>query len=450
MLSAFIAALIQLPLESQNNLALPLVRKLKAAVTRGSAVHHRAEEQTMARRVALFAFCQSLGWDLIQKQPFLDGLAENRSRVRPILGNSCATLPTVLSGKLPSEHGHFAWFVYSPQTSLFRVCRLLSHLPAAVRRSRRFRSAVERSVISSGHITGRLSTFNVPLKHLPLFDFVERRDLFEPGALGEVKTLVDFFEEAGIKYYCSSHHRTDPENADALAEELYEGEITAAFIHLTGIGHAAGTQGPRSSSLRGRMAWADHRIRRLYETATMNYDRVDVIVFSDSGMVEVTATSDLQQEIKHSGYAYGRDYVAVYEQTMARFWFLTDECREGVGQLLNTLPCGKILSDEEMSALGCRFHDNRFGEVIFLADAGTVFDPNYMSASVPVMAPGYSPEIEQLDGMFVCNRADIEPPKNLTEVCGCLIQAAAEAAGVEVAPAQQQHVAAVENRATPD
>ena len=142
----------------------------------------------MRRNVSLFIFCQSLGWDLIQRLPFIDGLAENRAPVVPMIGNSAATLPTVLSGLPPEEHGHFDWFVYSPATSSFRVCRYLSHLPAAARRSRRVRNAVVRWARNSSGMTGRLNIFNMPLRRLPLFDFAEPIDLAELGALGTTKT----------------------------------------------------------------------------------------------------------------------------------------------------------------------------------------------------------------------------------------------------------------------
>jgi len=405
----------------------------------------------MKRGVSLFIFCESLGWDLMQRLPFVDGLAENRAGVTPILGGGAATLPTVLSGAPPQEHEHFDWFVYSPRTSPFRMCRYLSYLPAAIKNSRRFRNAVVRWIRSANDITGRLDIFNMPLRRLPLFDFVEPRDLFERHALGKIKTLIDFFEENDIDYFCSDHNETDPENADALAEALYSRKIAAAFLHLRGIDTVVKHEGPGSSAVRGRMAWIDHRIRRLYETAAMGYDRVELVVFSDCGTLPVTNVFDLEDKLSKSRYAYGRDYVAVYGPTMAGFWFMTRERQTGLVQILNMLSCGRVLTKEELLEQGCWFSDNRFGEAIFLANPGTVFIPNDIVSAPLVTASGYHPHNEGLAAGFACNLGDIEPPKRLTQIHGLLVQSAARSAGIVLpAAASRRPAEAVETKTEPE
>ena len=390
------------------------------------------EDQTMKRGVSLLIFCQSLGWDLMQRFPFVDGLAENRSSMRAILGNSAATLPTALSGALPQEHGHFDWFIYSPGTSPFRSCKYLAYLPAPIRRSQRFRNAAVRSIGNSRGITGRLSVFNMPFKRLPMFDFVEHRDLLDPAALGQVRTLIDFFVTKDIRYFCSDHRLTDPENADALTEAVQAGKVSAAFVHLTGIDEVIKREGDESPALRGRIAWFDHRIRRLYETAALKYDNVELIIFSDCGAVPVSDVFDLQAHIEAGTHTYGRDYAAVYNPAMARFWFLRHECRLALVEMLNALPCGRILSREETVRQGCWFADNRFGEAIFLAHPGVAFAPNYIEAAPPAAASGYHPDNEATAAGFACNLADTEPPRALPEIRAFLVQSAARSAGIEV------------------
>ncbi|NQT18968.1 MAG: alkaline phosphatase family protein [Planctomycetes bacterium] len=387
----------------------------------------------MKRGVSLLIFCQSLGWDLMQKFPFVDGLAENRSSMKAILGSPAATLPTVLSGALPQEHGHFDWFFYSPGTSPFRLCKYLAYLPAPIRRSLRFRNAVVRSIRNSCGMTGRLSVFNMPLKRLPMLDFVEHRSLLEPAALGELRTLIDFFVTENIRYFRSEHKLTDPENADALTDALQAGKISAAFLHLTGIDQVLKREGAGSPAVRGRMAWFDHRIRRLYETAAMRYDNVELIIFSDCGAIPVSDTFDLKAHIEAGPHTWGRDYAAVYSPAMAQFWFLRAERRAAMLEMLNSLPCGRILSKQETVRQGCWFADNRFGEAIFLAHPGVAFTPNYIEAAPPAAASAYHPDNEATAAAFACNLAGVQPPRSLPDVRAVLVRSAGRCVGIDVA-----------------
>jgi hypothetical protein len=307
-----------------------------------------------------------------------------------------------------------------------------------------------RSIRNSNNMTGRLDIFNMHLRRLPLFDFVEPRDLFERNALGKIKTLIDFFEENDVDYFCSDHNETDPENADALAEALYSRKITAAFLHLRGIDPVVKHEGPRSSALRGRMAWIDHRIRRLYETAATGYDRVELIVFSDCGTLAATEVFDIEDKLRKSRYAYGQDYVAVYGPAMAQFWFMTHERHTAIVQILNTLSCGRVLTKEDLLEQGCWFSDNRFGEAIFLANPGTVFVPNDIVSAPLVTASGYHPQNEELAGGFACNLADMEPPKHLTQIHSLLVHSTARSAGIELpTAAPPQPAGAAETRTRP-
>jgi len=380
-------------------------------------------------RVSLFIFCQSLGWDVMQSLPFMDGLADNRASARPILGSACASLPTVLSGTLPDRHKHFAWFYYSPLSTPFRLFKYFSYLPV-LKNSRRLRENLVLAVKRSFGITGRLSIFNMPLKHLPLFDFAEKDNLFKPGGLGKVPTLFDLFLENNVNYFCSSPDRTDVGNADAMGAALQKGEVSAAFWHLSGMEHILTRLGPESVALRARVAWLDLRIRGIYEIASRRYHRVDLAVFSDTGVVPILDVYDLQRRIDDTGSTPYEDYVAIYEPTMARFWFISNRSRPVVRHVLDSLPCGRILSQEDLAAEGCWFDDYRFGEVIFLARPGTVFTPNNIIWELPASAGGYHPDTPGMAAGFVCNIPRLQPPKTVAGIHNLIVENVAELAGV--------------------
>ena len=387
----------------------------------------RRKDGVMKNRVCIFVFCQSLGWDLMERLPFLDGLAAIRAPMRPILGSSCATLPTVLTGTLPATHKHFAWFYYSPVSTTFRMCKFFSYVPV-LNRSRRVRDNLVHAVRKSFGITGRLSIFNMPLRYLPLFDFVEKRNLFEPGALGEVRTLIDFFKDANISYFCSAPEHSDMENADAISEALRDGGVSAAFWHLAGTDQILARRGTGSSASRGRVAWIDYKIRNIYEIACRNYRQVNLVVFSDSGVVPVYDVYDLKSRLEQTRFSHLQDYVAIIEPTMARFWLLTPMCRAAMARILSMLACGTVLSKEELQKEGCWFDDARFGEIIFLANPGTVFTPNCMNWDLPVAARGYHPDTPGMAAGIVSNIAGLAPPASVAEVYAMLVRLAAGAA----------------------
>jgi len=372
-------------------------------------------------RVSIFIFCQSFGWDLMQTLPFLDGLADVRSCARPILGSSCASLPTLLSGTLPAEHKHFSWFYYSPINTPFRVCRFLSYLPV-FRHSRKLRDNIVLAVKKSSHITGRLDIFNMPLRHLPLFDFTERRNLLLPGALGNVPTIIDFLDENNVPYVCSSPDRSDLENADIISAALLGGTASVAFWHVAGIDAILTRRGMASSAIRARVAWLDHRLRGIHDIARARYRRVDLVVFSDSGVIPILDFYNLRQRIQDTRFLPYVDYVAVYEPTMARFWFMSPSCEPVFRRILQSLPCGRIIEKDELAREGCWFDDHRFGQIIFIANPGTVFTPNHIQRESSLAARGYHPDTPGMAAAFMCNLPGIVPPATLPDIHDFLVR----------------------------
>ena len=78
--------------------------------------------------VKVFVFVDALGWEQVEKYDFLRDLLPNRRRIEMQFGYSCTAIPTILSGKRPSEHGHLAFYDYAPAKSPFRMMRYLAPL----------------------------------------------------------------------------------------------------------------------------------------------------------------------------------------------------------------------------------------------------------------------------------------------------------------------------------
>jgi predicted AlkP superfamily pyrophosphatase or phosphodiesterase len=128
------------------------------------------------------------------------------------------------------------------------------------------------------------------------------------------------------------------------------------------------------------------------------------------------------------------DYLAVYDSTMARFWFFAEGARRGVVARLQDLPCGRIVPDDELEALGVFFADRRYGQVIFLLHPGWLIarsDFNGRGWS-PAGMHGYHPEDPDSDGVFLSSGPPAIPIRSIADVHALMLDAARLAAPVPV------------------
>ena len=116
-----------------------------------------------------------------------------------MLGYSSACDPTILTGKLPREHGHFSFFRFAPEASPFAIWKWLRVIPKFLASRGRVRRLLSRLLRRHLGYTGYFELYNVPFKYLPLLDYSEKRDLYRPGGInGGQPTVFDHFRAAGV------------------------------------------------------------------------------------------------------------------------------------------------------------------------------------------------------------------------------------------------------------
>ena len=79
-----------------------------------------------------------------------------------------------------------------------------------------------------------------------------------------------------------------------------------------------------------KLDWYEQQLRRTLSVASQHYRDVRVFICSDHGMATVDRNVDLMNRIESLPLKFGKDYVAVYDSTMARFWFMNDAARQAV------------------------------------------------------------------------------------------------------------------------
>lgn len=344
------------------------------------------------KNLSLFLFIDALGWELIERFPhFLASIAPMRKRLKTIFGYSSACDPSIISGKLPSEHGLWSSFFYSPSTSPFKSLQWMKIVPSFISDHHRVRSRISRYVANRLKYSGYLQLYHVPFTYLPYFDYAEKRRIYAPHGLPKSRNIFDELSEKAIPYHMCAAASDDLTKINRLIAELEERNIAFGYLtlgQLDALMHKVGTIHPKVAQL---LDWYELHIERILCSAQQNYRRVDLYIFSDHGMHDTTGSIDLQREIESTKLVYGEDYVAIYDSTMARFWFLQPHSKKRITERLEGLSIGHILSCQELKEFGVFFPDHRYGELIFLLHSGVMIAPSFMGhKQVPGMH-GYHP-----------------------------------------------------------
>jgi hypothetical protein len=165
--------------------------------------------------------------------------------------------------------------------------------------------------------------------------------------------------------------------------------------------------GNQSKEVPFKLRVYEQRIERLLAVAREHYAQVRLYIFSDHGMANCDEYLDLQKEINALDVKMGRDFAAVYDSTMARFWFFHEAARQQIIEKLRTIPQGRIVPEAELRALHAHFEDHHFGELIFLVKEGVLIVPSHMGERPIRAMHGYHPSDPQSYAALLTNQKEI-------------------------------------------
>lgn len=365
-------------------------------------------------KLSLFIFIDAFGWEVKQRHPdFLKGLIKESKKLETILGYSSACDPSIISGLTPAEHGLWSSFYYDPDGCPYKWIRPLRFLPDSIFRRGRVRNHISKFIKKVCGFTGYFQVYGVPFKHLPLFNYAEQKRIWEPNGLPRGKTIFDLLTEKGLPYYVHDSDVADDIRCEQLMSDIQNQRIDFAYCslgRLDALMHDAGNDDPKIGTL---MQWYDGKIRSLLAAAEENYEEVSWYVFTDHGMHNVTKSHDLIADIEALNLEWNKDYVAFYDSTMARFWFLNETSRAPITKALTDHPKGHILADDELKGLGVCFEDRQYGDLIFLLNPGIQMVPSFMGVKQLKGMHGYHPSAPDSFASISSNK-DI--PTHITKI----------------------------------
>ena len=362
----------------------------------------------------LFIFIDACGWEIIRNDPFARTLAPQRKRLASVFGYSSTCVPSILSGRWPDEHRNWCYFVHDPKNSPFKSLRALRWLPTAVTSRRIFRRYLSKFVKVQLSFRGYFDLYNIPFKHISLYDFTEKKSPLQPGGMNRGPNIFDFLQEKQIRYHVSAPEKPELTNLEALIADIETEQLDFAFLYwagLDGLLHMVGNDSPEvPAKLRVYEQWME----RLLTAARNHYAEVRLYIFSDHGMANCDVLVDLKSKIEPLPLRFGEDYIVVYDSTMARFWFFNDRARAEITRCLQQVPQGRILPDAELKEMRTLFEDRYFGELIFLVKEGVLIVPSHMGERPIRGMHGYHPTDPQSYAMLCTNQPQI--PENVNAI----------------------------------
>jgi hypothetical protein len=198
-----------------------------------------------------------------------------------------------------------------------------------------------------------------------------------------------------------------------MERDLETGRPVMGYLilgNLDGVLHGHGTQSVRVGEC---LAHYEQRIMRLLDIARLRYEDVRLYVFSDHGMADVRETCQVMSHIDALGLTFGKDYAAVYDSTMARFWFFNERARESITGALANIKQGRVLADEQLAAWGCDFPGRMYGQLIFLLDPGILLCPSFMGERPLAAMHGYAPDDVDSTAAFLAMQTPEQAPSRL-------------------------------------
>ncbi len=336
----------------------------------------------------------ALGYELAKRYQFSPGGFVSRKRLRSVLGFSQAALTSIFTGRDPNIHGIWNMYSFALDSSPFGWIRLL---PSNISSRRLWLRRLIRWKIK--HISGirsYYSLYSIPRSILPFLDLPAVKHLFTHG-VENCRTILDSFVRE--KVFVRDYRMEEKSAFRDLSESLKGDNFDLYILYTAGLDSDLHRYGNVHPAIESRLSWYGEKLE---EIAGIR-DDIRIVVLGDHGMVDVSRHFDLIAGVEALGLQIPGDYIPFYDSTMARYRINSDRARLEITGLLSELSWGRLLDDREKKKLGVYFEDGRYGDIIFLVNAGNIILPSYMSSDPVAGMHGYHPDVAEMYSVMFSN-----------------------------------------------
>ena len=230
-----------------------------------------------------------------------------------------------------------------------------------------------------------ISVARIPFQLLRYFDVVTKRYPFEER-FSSFPTVFDLLQQESKKWayigapFSSSRaedvlHQLKSSSLDGL-------DLVFLFVgDLDRIGHM---HGPESQEYQCGVRTIESFVKEVQHFLRKEVGEPRILAFGDHGMVCIDRLVNIQESLKCLAVKPIRDYMYFLDSTLARFWFFSERARKEITASMSRLTGGRLVSEKERKTYHIRYSHNRFGELIWWADGGTLIFPNFWQDRKPV------------------------------------------------------------------
>jgi predicted AlkP superfamily pyrophosphatase or phosphodiesterase len=223
------------------------------------------------------------------------------------------------------------------------------------------------------------------------------------------------------------HRYRDTDILDEAGRDVERGAERFFFLYLSEIDAFLHQHRTDDARIEEKFAWYERRLRDLLARARMQDSRAEMTILSDHGMAPVRRHHDLARDINELGLTMPRDYLAVYDSTMARFWFFSETARRQVTERVGGFGWGGLVWVGVVVCVGLGFGVRGFGEVVLLMDAGWLITSSDFNTNgwLPTGMHGYHPDDPDSDAIFLSSREPSRTMRTIADAHAVMRDAAA-------------------------
>jgi hypothetical protein len=261
---------------------------------------------------------------------------------------------------------------------------------------------------------------------LPWLNWSEKTNIYAPGGIADSISIFDLLKQNDINHRVYSYHKlADAQIFRQAKEDIASSQATFFFLYLSEFDHLLHRELSDQKAVSERLIWYEECLREIFNLAQKKDERLTFTVISDHGMALVRGRYDLVGKIQSLGFKMPDEYLAVYDSTMARYWFRDERARQVIVGELKRIECGRVLEDAQLNRLGILFPDRRYGEVIFLFDPGWLIAQSDFNGADwnPTGMHGYHPSDPHSDAVFLSNRKPQRRMNEITDIYSCFEEA---------------------------
>lgn len=336
--------------------------------------------------------------------PFIWELAREgmRGRLQPTFGFEPDG--AYLAGLYPDESDGGAHFWRKPDKSLFKFVKWL---PDFLGRLDGLPGRISRKLLTKLiRINKKWQYEFMPCApYAVLKEFAPAPKLFPPGARGsEIKDLFFLCNENNILWFFhgSPQHRVGVDAGVSRIKLSLFPPVKFAFWHIGDLDSAGHRFGPKSPELKKGVKRIGEKISEVVALLKKRFGDLHIVIIGDHGMAEVQSCFDIAGHLRSHNINGEKAPLFFIDSTMVRFWFSQPSQREYIRNALEGLSVGRILEKKDLERYHLNYRHNRFGDLIYLAEPGVLFSPNYFQGRSLVKGMhGYAPECQEQQSAFI-------------------------------------------------